>query len=196
MRVLVACEFSGIVREAFAKRGHAAWSCDLLPSEIYGPHLRMDVFEALKDDWDLMIAHPPCQYLSLAGNVWLKQPGRIEKRTEAFKFFMNLANAKVNKIAIENPKGFPCSAWRVPDQVIQPFEFGHPAHKPTCLWLKNLPLLKPTKVVGVEPRIDGVTGRNRHWVDQFPGGNIEKRRQNRSRTFQGIADAMAEQWGT
>lgn len=196
MRVLVACEFSGIVREAFAKRGHAAWSCDLLPSETDGPHLRMDVFEALKDGWDLMIAHPPCQYLSLAGNVWLKQPGRTEKRTEAFEFFMKLANAQVNKIAIENPKGFPCSAWRVPDQIIQPFEFGHPAHKPTCLWLKNLPLLKPTKIVGVEPRIDGVTGRNRHWVDQFPGGNIEKRRQNRSRTFQGIADAMAEQWGT
>jgi hypothetical protein len=196
VNVLVACEFSGIVREAFKNRGHVAWSCDLLPTEIHGSHLRMDVFEAIAEGpWDLMIAHPPCTYLSIAGNVWLKQPGRIEKREKAFEFFMRLVKAPVKRIAIENPRGYPCSAYRRPDQIIQPFEFGHAAHKPTCLWLKNLPCLMPTNIVAVEPKIDGVTGRNRHWVDQFPGGNIEKRRRERSRTFQGIADAMAEQWG-
>jgi len=198
VRVLVACEFSGVVREAFRKRGHDAWSCDLLPSEQGSEfHLQMSIIDVLHwtGSWDLMIAHPPCQYLSLAGNVWLKQPGRKEKREEAMTFFRLLADAPFQKIAVENPRGYPQRAYRPADQIIQPFQFGHPAHKPTCLWLKNLPLLKPTKTVPVQPRIDGVTGRNRHWVDQFPGGNIEKRRRERSRTFQGIADAMAEQWG-
>lgn len=198
MRVLVACEFSGIVREAFRKRGHDAWSCDLLPTEQPGPHYLGDVFELFDllghEKWDLMIAHPPCTYLSYAGNVWLKQPGRLEKREAAMQFFMKLAECDIPRIAIENPKGYPWKAWRKPDQVIQPFEFGHPMHKPTCLWLKNLPLLKPTKIVEAPPKWDGK--RNRHWVDQVPGGNIEKRRRNRSRTFQGIADAMAEQWGS
>lgn len=192
MRVLVACEFSGIVREAFRKRGHNAWSCDLLPTEQEGPHIQDNVLRHLQDGWDLMIAHPPCQYLSLAGNVWLKQPGRLEKRRQAFEFFMALANAPIPSIALENPKGYPCTAWRKPDQVIQPFQFGHPAHKPTCLWLKNLPLLLCTRIVPVTPKYDG--RRNRHWVDVIGGGG-ESGRRKRSRTFQGIADAMAEQWG-
>jgi len=196
MRVLVACEFSAVVREAFTKHGHDAWSCDILPSEgSQGKHIHGDVLPILERGWDLMIAHPPCRYLSLAGNVWINRPGRKEKREEALTFFLTLATAPILRIAVENPKGYPARAWRKPDQIIQPYEFGHAAHKPTCLWLKNLPLLRATNVVNFEPRIDGVTGRNRHWVDQFPGGNLEKRRRERSRTFQGIADAMAEQWG-
>lgn len=209
MRVLIACEFSGVVREAFRKRGHDAWSCDLLPSEIVGGHhIQADILSLLYGDlygdsvpanhrqWDLMIAHPPCTYLSYAGNVWLGQPGRIEKRESAMQFFMYLANARVERIAIENPVGYPQKAWRKPDQVIHPYQFGHPARKATCLWLKNLPPLKHDDVAAPPPmRIDGVTGRNRHWTDSHPGGNIERRRRNRSRTFQGIAEAMAEQWG-
>lgn len=196
MRVLVACEFSGVVREAFRKLGHNAWSCDLLPSETIGPHFQCDVREVIGLGWGLLIAHPPCTFLSYAGNVWLKQPGRVEKRQEAFEFFMLLANAPVGKIALENPVGYPQRAWRKPDQVIHPYHFGHPVRKPTCLWLKNLPLLQHPHIEAPAPlRIDGVTGRNRHWVDSFPGGNIERHRRERSRTFQGIADAMAEQWG-
>lgn len=196
MRVLVACEFSGVVREAFRKRGHHALSCDFLPTEIPGLHFICDVREILDRTWDLLIAHPPCTYLSYAGNVWLKQPGRLEKRKEAMEFFMELAMAPISKIAIENPVGYPQKAWRKPDQVIHPYHFGHPMRKATCLWLKGLsPLTHPDTEAPPPDRIDGVTGRNRHWVDSFPGGNIEKRRRERSRTFQGIADAMAEQWG-
>lgn len=180
--------------------GHQAWSCDLLPSERQpGSHFLGDVREILERNlkWDLMIAHPPCTYLSYAGNVWLKQPGRIEKRKAAMEFFLALALAPIRRVAIENPVGYPQKAWRKPDQVIHPYHFGHAVRKATCLWLKNLPALKHPEV---EPppamRIDGVTGRNRHWVDSFPGGNIEKRRRERSRTFQGIANAMADQWGS
>jgi hypothetical protein len=198
VRVLVACEFSGIVREAFRSRGMNAWSLDLLPAEdgsafhIQAPFGDEFVL-GLPEPWDLMIAHPPCQYLSNAGNVWLRQPGRMEARLKAMDFFMTLANAKIERIAIENPRGCMSLAWRKPDQIIQPYEFGHPIHKPTCLWLKGLPLLKPTKIVTVDVKWDGK--RNRHWVDRV-GGSGESRRKNRSRTFQGIADAMAMQWSS
>ena len=189
----MACEFSGIVRDAFISRGHDAVSCDLLPSERPGPHRQENImWGILKEEWDLMIAHPPCTYLSLAGNVWLKQPGRKQKREDAMRFFMEFINASCERIAVENPKGYPCSQYRKPDQIIQPYEYGHAAHKPTCLWLKGLPLLKPTQVVDVTPKHDGK--RNRHWVDRVGGGS-ESGRKNRSRTFQGIADAMADQWG-
>lgn len=193
MRVLIACEFSGIVREAFAKRGHDAWSCDLLPTEIPGNHIQDDILKHLDAGWDLMIAHPPCRFLSNAGNVWLKQPGRLQKREAALRFLYVLANTtKIPKICIENPKGYPQRAWRREDQIIQPYQFGHPFHKPTCLWLKNLPLLQSTEIVPVDVKFDGK--RNRHWVDRIGGGS-EHGRKNRSRTFQGIANAMADQWG-
>ena len=195
MRVLVACEFSGVVREAFRKRGHDAWSCDVEPAEDNSQHhfaMRVETVIEHLGPWDLMIAHPPCQYLSLAGNVWLKRPERHGKRESAMEFFMQLISAPIPRIAIENPKGYPQTAFRREDQIIQPFQFGHSAHKPTCLWLKNLPLLVPTKIVPVQVKWDGK--RNRHWVDCVGGGS-ESGRKNRSRTFQGIADAMAEQWG-
>lgn len=192
MKVLVACEFSGIVRDAFRARGHDAWSCDLLPSERPGPHIQENVLEHL-EGWDLIIAHPPCQFLSLAGNVWLKQPGRLQKRMKAFAFFMALFTAPCARVAVENPRGYPSRAFRKPDQIIQPYQFGHEAHKPTCLWLRDLPLLQSTNVVRVTPKFDG--RRNRHWVDRVGGGG-ESGWRNRSRTFQGIADAMADQWGS
>jgi hypothetical protein len=191
MRVLVACEFSGIVRDAFIARGHDAVSCDLLPTERPGPHIQGDVVLILNDSWDLIIAHPPCQYLSLAGNVWLKQPGRLEKRGEAMAFFYRFVSNPCRKIAIENPPGYPYRAYRKPDQIIHPYNFGHPVRKKTCLWLKGLPPLKFTTPEATAPepiRFDGK--RNRHWVDC--GNHSQK---NRSRTFQGIANAMAEQWG-
>lgn len=193
MKVLVACEFSGIVREEFRKLGHDAWSCDLLDTEIPGQHIKDDVLKHL-GGWDLMIAHPPCQFLSYAGNVWLKQPGRLEKRKLAFEFFMALINAPIPQIAVENPKGYPFKAYRYPDQIIQPFQFGHPFHKPTCLWLKNLSILIPTFDVSNEINVKWDGKRNRHWVDRVGGGS-ETGRRNRSRTFPGIARAMAEQWG-
>ena len=187
MRVLVACEFSGIVREAFAKRGHSAWSCDLRPTLIPGNHLRMDVFEALRDDWDLLIAHPPCTFLSNMSNCRINEPGRLEKRKEAMEFFMRLVNAKVPRKAIENPRGFPEREYRTPDQIIQPWMFGHPQSKATCLWLHGLPLLIPTNVVEPSRKWDGK--RWRTFVDRLPSSSPK-----RSITFQGIADAMAEQW--
>lgn len=192
MRVLVACEFSGVVREAFTKKGHDAWSCDLLDSETPGQHFKGDVLEILEDGWDLMIAHPPCQFLSYAGNVWLKKPGRIMDRSRAFIFFKKLADANVKRIAIENPKGIARKWWRQEDQVIQPWQFGHPCTKATCLWLKNLQPLAPTKIVEPEKHFDGK--RNRNWVDRVGGGS-ELGRKKRSKTFRGIAEAMAEQWG-
>jgi hypothetical protein len=193
VKVLVACEFSGIIREAFHKLGHDAWSCDFLPAEIPGNHLQCDVRKILSRHWDLIIAHPPCQRLSNAGNVWLNKPGRLQDRERAMKFFMLFVHASAEKIAVENPKGYPERKYRPPDQIIHPFQFGHPYRKPTCLWLKNLPLLLPTNVVEVEPPYwDGT--RNRSYMDIIGGGSRSGER-NRSRTFQGIANAMAQQWG-
>ena len=136
MRVLVACEFSGIVRDAFRAKGHDAWSCDLLPSEREGPHLQCDVLTVLADGWDLMIAHPPCTYLSRAGARWWKMPGRDLLAAEAAEFVFALHDAPIEHIAIENPIGQLNRRWRYPDQTIQPWQFGHPYSKSTCLWLK------------------------------------------------------------
>lgn len=181
MRVLVACEFSGIVRDAFAARGHDAWSCDLLPSERPGNHIQGDVLEVLKDGWDLLIAHPPCTHLAVSGARWFKD--KRAEQEDAVKFFMALANSPIPRVCIENPISIMSTRWRKPDQISQPWQFGHGETKATCLWLKNLPLLTPTKVV------DGREAR----VHKEPPG--PDRWKNRSRTFQGIADAMAEQWG-
>lgn len=181
MRVLVACEFSGIVRDAFARRGHDALSCDLLPTEAPGQHYEGDVLDIIDDGWDLMVAHPPCTHLSVSGARWW--PDKLAEQGEALDFVRALLNAPVERIALENPIGKISTAIRKPDQIIQPWEFGHGETKATCLWLKGLPKLVPTNIVaGREPRVHRMA----------PGPN---RWRERSRTFAGIAAAMADQWG-
>jgi len=181
MRVLIACEFSGIVRDAFTARGHLAISCDLLPTERPGLHLQCDVLQILNAEWDLLIAHPPCTHLAISGARWFKHKQKEQK--EALDFVRILLNAPIPKIVLENPVSVISSRIRKPDQIIQPWQFGHPETKTTCLWLKNLPPLVPTNIVeGREPRV--------HW--EPPGKDRWKRR---SRTLQGIAEAMAQQWG-
>ena len=182
MRVLVACEFSGVVRQAFRRRGHAAWSCDLLPAEDGSFfHYQCDVLKVLGKGWDLLIAHPPCTHLAVSGarHFWRKQ----KEQVEALDFVRALLGAPVPKIALENPISVISSKIRKPDQVIQPWQFGHGEVKATCLWLKNLPKLTPTRVVA--GRISRV-----HRLPPTPD-----RWKLRSRTYEGIAAAMAEQWG-
>lgn len=196
MKVLVACEYSGIVRDAFIARGHTAVSCDLLPTDVDGPHYQGDVLDIMNDGWDLMIAHPPCTYLCSSGLHWNKRtPGRQEKTDEALEFVKLLLAAPIEKIALENPIGCISTKIRKPDQTIQPWQFGHDASKATCLWLKNLPLLTPTELVA--PRI--VDGKKR-WGNQTDSGQnrlppSEDRWKIRSETYRGIAEAMAQQWG-
>ena len=183
MKVLVACEYSGIVREAFAAKGHDAMSCDLLPAEIPGNHYQGDIRDVLYDGWDLMIGHPPCDHLAVSGARWFKEKRADGRQQAAIEFFMMLANAPIEKIALENPVSIMSTQWRKPDQIIQPWMFGHGETKATCLWLKNLEKLQPTNIVeGREQRI-------------WKMGPSENRWKERSRTFQGIANAMAEQWG-
>lgn len=182
MKVLIACEFSGIVRDAFAAIGHNAWSCDLLPSERPGNHLQGDVRDAISSNWDLMVAHPPCTHLAVSGARWFK--GKQKEQAEALDFVRLLLDAPVPRIALENPVSIISSRIRKPDQVIQPWMFGHPEVKATCLWLKGLPKLVATEVVeGREAR-----------VHRMPPG--PDRWKNRSRTLPGIAAAMASQWGS
>ena len=185
MRVLVACEFSGIVREAFRARGHDAWSCDVLDCEDNSPyHLPMDILKLMeaKLEWNLMIAHPPCTYLAVSGARWFKD--RLCFQNQAVDFFIWLAtHPNVEKIAVENPIGVMSTRWRKPDQIIQPWQFGHGETKATCLWLKNLPKLVPTDIV---------EGREARVHREPPGPDRWK---NRSRFYPGIAKAMAEQWG-
>ena len=183
MRVLIACEFSGNVCEAFFRHGHQAYSCDLLASEKELPHIQGDVFEHLDDGWDLMIAHPPCTRLTVAGARWFK--GKEQEQADAIEFCERLWDAPIPRIAIENPIGVLSTRSRLgkPTQIVQPWMFGHGETKATCLWLKGLPSLIPTQVV------DGRVGRVHH---EPPGPGRWK---NRSRTYQGIADAMAQQWG-
>lgn len=183
MRVLVACEFSGIVREAFKAKGHDAWSCDLLPTEIPGQHYQGDVFEFIHEQpgFDIMIAHPPCTHLAVSGARWFKN--KQNEQINALKFVENLCAVNIPKVCIENPISILSSKWRKPDQIIQPWQFGHGETKATCLWLKNLPLLTPTTIV------EGRKGR----VHREPPG--PERWKNRSRTYQGIANAMADTWG-
>ena len=180
MNVLVACEFSGIVRDAFREQGHNAVSCDLLPTERPGPHYEGDVRDILTDDWDLMIAHPPCTHLAVSGARWFKD--KQEEQAEALDFVRLLLDAPVPRIALENPVSIISSRIRKPDQIIQPWMFGHGETKATCLWLKNLPPLLPTCIV------DGREAR----VHRLPPG--PDRWKDRSRTFPGIAAAMSTQW--
>jgi site-specific DNA-cytosine methylase len=189
LRVLVACEFSGIVRDAFAARGHEAWSCDLLPSERpmveqpYGGHIQGDVLPEIRSQhWDLIIAHPPCTHLAVSGARWFKD--KQKEQGEALWFVQQLRRAPARRLCIENPISILSSYWRKPDQIIQPWQFGHGETKATCLWLKNLPKLVPTKIVeGRTPRVHHASPGPDRWKE-------------RSRTLQGIADAMASQWGS
>ena len=183
MRVLVACEFSGVVRRAFRALGHEVWSCDLLPSEDHARahHIQGDVLKVLDQGWDLMIAHPPCTHLAVSGARWFKE--KAKEQAEALEFVRTLLNAPIPRIALENPVSIISSRIRKPDQIIQPWQFGHGEVKATCLWLKGLPKLVPTKVVeGRHPAC---------WLAN-PGPDRWKLR---SRTYEGIAQAMAEQWG-
>lgn len=189
MRVLIACEFSGVVRRAFRALGHDAWSCDLLPAKDSGEHIQGDVTNILTDGWDMMIAHPPCTYISQMSNCRINEPGRRNLREEGLAFFLKFTRTSIPLVAIENPRGLPERAYSAPDQIIQPYQFGDPAQKATCLWLKGLPLLKPTKIVAPEKKWDGK--RNRTFVDMLSSSS-----KRRSITFPGIAAAMAEQWGS
>ena len=198
MKVLIACEFSGVVRDAFIKKGHSAISCDLLPNKSpdTNPHYQGDVFNIINDGFDLMIAHPPCTYLCSSGLHWNKRrPGRGIFTQKALLFVQALLSADIEKICLENPIGRINTAIRKPDQYIQPYEYGHDASKKTGLWLKNLPPLQPIKMVA--PRI--INGKKR-WGNQTDSGQnklppSKDRWRLRSATYQGWADAMANQWG-
>ncbi len=187
MKILVACEFSGIVRNAFASKGHDAWSCDLLPTESKGNHIQGDVLSILDQSWDMMIAHPPCTYLTNSGVRWLHEhQRRWIDMIEGAVFFRKLLSANIQRLAIENPIPHKYAVQIIGckyDQIIHPYQFGHGEKKATCLWLKNLSKLKPTNVVnGREQRIWKLPPSDDRW-------------KQRSITYQGIADAMAEQWG-
>lgn len=205
MRVLVACEESQRVCIAFREKGHEAYSCDIEPCSGGHPewHIQDDVLKHLDENWDLIIAHPPCTYLTVTGNRWFdvgkygeKAIERQKLRNEAIDFFLKIANAPCKKIAIENPVGVISTVYRKPDRIIQPYEYGHPMTKKTCLWLKNLPLLQPTNIVQPEYVIcaDGKRYSKAH-VDTFYIRDAKERAKMRSKTFEGIAKAMAEQWG-
>lgn len=184
MRVLVACEFSGIVRDAFAARGHDAWSCDLEPSERGGKHLHGDIFQMTDfREWDLVIAFPPCTHLCSSGARWWREKQFDGRQDAAIEFVQKLWRLGPKKMLIENPIGILSTAWRKPDQIIHPWQFGHGETKATCLWRRGLPPLKPTRIVnGREARV--------HRMPPSP-----TRARERSRTYEGIARAMAEQWG-
>ncbi len=195
MKVLIACEYSGIVRDAFAAKGHDAWSCDILPTESPGNHFQGDVLEHLHKGWDLMIAHPPCTHLAVSGARWFtegKKPWSLQE--ESLDFVRKLLAAPVDKIALENPVSVISTKIRKPNQIIQPFEYGHDVTKRTCLWLKNLPNLKPTKIV--KPDIVLVNGKkmSRMHYESFKLPSKE-RSKVRSKFYTGIAEAMADQWG-
>lgn len=209
MKVLVACEYSGVVREAFKAQGHDAWSCDILPTEIPGNHIQDDVTKTLLMGWDLVVAHPPCTFLSSSGARWFyhpndghlptserrphpKYPNRRQDQEEAVKFFMMFANSSMPKVAIENPIGIMSTRYRKPDQIVEPFMFGEEASKKTCLWLKGLPKLVPTNVVGKGKM--QVLSSGKIIPEWYSNASKADRGKIRSKTFQGIANAMAEQW--
>jgi hypothetical protein len=192
MRVLVGCEYSGVVRDAFLSRGHYAISCDLLPTERPGPHYQGDIRDMLSESFDLAIFHPPCTYLCSSGLHWNKRrPERAAQTEDALAFVRLLLDAPINHIALENPIGCISTCIRPPTQIIQPWQFGHAESKATCLWLKNLPALVPTQIMA-KPECG-------HWLNQTPSGQNNlgpsaDRWKERSRTLPGIALAFADQW--
>jgi hypothetical protein len=195
MKVLVACEYSGTVRDAFIRAGHDAMSCDLLDTDTPGPHYKGDVRDVLYSGWDLMIAHPPCTYLSRAGARWWKDQTRNLLSDAAAEFVFELRDCGIKRIAIENPIGQLNKRWRYPDQTIQPYQFGHPFSKATCLWLKGLPLLMPTNIVSeYTPFCPSNTGAGKR-KGQSSSLGVATDWKTRSATFGGIAAAMADQWG-
>lgn len=199
MRVLVGCERSGRVREAFKAKGHNAWSCDIEPSDIPGQHIQTDIFNVLYDEWDLGIFFPPCTYISYVANRHWNRPGRAELRQDAVQFFLGLANAPIDKISLENPVGYMNTIWRKPDQIIHPYYFGEPYQKRTCLWLKNLPRLEYGQTIIPKPpplyicEGEKSKGKAINWVEGIKGSGKE-RATARSQTFQNVANAMADQW--
>ena len=200
MRVLIACEYSGIVRDAFIKKGHDAISCDILPTESDGPHYQGDVLDIINDGFDLMIAHPPCTHLAVSGARWFKD--KQQEQADALEFVRKLLAAPIPRIALENPISIISSRIRKPDQIIQPWQFGDEAQKTTCLWLKDLPLLVHTNVVGKGEFYTSPSGKKLpSWYGDTVvdgkkiGCNTPEIKKIRSKTFQGIADAMASQWG-
>jgi hypothetical protein len=204
MRVLIACEYSGVVRNTFLAKGHYALSCDILPTQSDGPHYQGDVRDILNDNWDLMIAHPPCTYLAVSGarHLYNKDGSaneeRYRKQSQGLDFVRLLMNAPIPQIAIENPVSVISTNIRKPDQIIQPWMFGDEATKTTCLWLKNLPKLQPTNIVGKGERTVFKSGKShpKWYADVLTKAKTaEERRTLRSKTFEGIAKAMAEQWG-
>lgn len=196
MRVLIACEFSGTVRDAFSKLGHDAWSCDLEPTDTPGNHYQGDVLDILKEGWDLMIAHPPCTHLAVSGARHFEQKRKDGRQQQGIDFFMEMINAPIPKIAVENPVGIMSSLYRKPNQIIEPYEYGHECTKKTCLWLKDLPLLKPTNIVGKGDIWVAKSGkRMSQWYYDSSCLPPKEREKMRNKTFQGIADAMANQWG-
>ena len=189
MKILIACEFSGVVRDAFTKLGHDAWSCDLLPSERPGNHIQGNVLDVVGDGWDLMIAHPPCTHLAVSGAAHFHK--KQAEQMEALRFVRFLLDAPIQKIALENPVSVISTKIRKPDQIVHPWMFGHPEQKTTCLWLKGLPKLIPTNDVKEQMLALPKNKRERlHYLS--PG---KDRWRERSRTFEGIAEAMAKQWG-
>lgn len=202
MRVLVACEYSGTVRDAFAAKGHYAVSCDLLPTDKpNGHHYQGSVFDIINDGWDLMIAHPPCTYLTVTGNKWFKPefkdrfPDRHKHRQEALDFFIALFNCSIPKVCLENPVGYVSTAFQKPTQYVQPYQFGDAHSKKTGLWLKGLPSLIPTKLV--QPQFHTYRDGRKDPIWHYETMKLKplERMKARSKTFQGIADAMANQWG-
>jgi site-specific DNA-cytosine methylase len=201
LKVLIACEFSGTVREAFAKRGHDAWSCDLEASELPGNHYQGDMFDIVNDGWDLIIAHPPCTHLAVSGAAHFAKKRADGRQQQGIDFFMRVMNIDVPKLAVENPIGIMSTLYRKPDQIIQPWEYGDKAQKSTCLWLKGLPLLKPTNIVEKgeffewQDKKTGKMKRQPKWFYDALSKSPKEREKIRNKTFQGIANAMAEQWG-
>jgi hypothetical protein len=194
LKVLIACEYSGTVRDAFIKKGHDAISCDLLPTDSPGPHYQGDVFDILDDSFDMMIAHPPCTHLAVSGAAWFKYKEKEQK--EALEFVQRLLDAPIEKIALENPVSVISTRIRKPNQIIQPWQFGEPFSKKTCLWLKNLEPLKHTEIVDKGDVTTYASGRTMPtWYADAWKLPPAERAKLRSKTFQGIADAMADQWG-
>lgn len=192
MRVLVACEYSGRVRDAFTALGHDAMSCDLLPTDAPGQHYQGDVRDVLDYPWDLMVAHPPCTHIAVSGAAWFADKRSDGRQQAGVSFVLALSRAPIPRIAIENPVSVLSSLWRKPDQIIHPWQFGHKEQKSTCLWLKGLPPLRPTDVVHEDMMALPKSERERlHYLPPS-----EDRWKLRSETFQGIADAMAAQWGS
>jgi len=196
MKILIACEFSGTVREAFNKLGHDVTSCDIEPTDIPGKHYQGDVNDIINDGWDMMIAFPPCTHLAVSGAKHFEQKRKDGRQQQGIDFFMSMINAPIPKIAVENPIGIMSSLFRKPDQIIHPYHFGHEASKSTCLWLKGLPLLKYTNIVGKGEFVTFSSGkRMTKWYADAAKHNAKTRTKIRNTTFQGIADAMAQQWG-